>query len=85
MTDLTVRVDAVGRSAWGPKRNFCARGFDSAASITALTSDDFQDAVIGTVAHPYASLIQAKAGGAATPATPPGSPFGPINDGTLAN
>ena len=62
-----------------------ARGFDSASAISALTSDDFKDALIGTVAYGYATPIQANAGGAA-PATPgPGGPFGPINDGTLAN
>jgi len=62
-----------------------ARGFDSLDSITVPTSDDFQDALVGTVAHPYAAQIQTNAGGAASPSAPPGAPFGPINDGTLAN
>src|SRR5262249_17229738 len=36
-----------------------ARGFYSGASIAALTADDFQDALIGTVAYIYAAKIQA--------------------------
>jgi Tc toxin complex TcA C-terminal TcB-binding domain len=62
-----------------------ARGFVSVDSIAALTPDDFQDALIGTVAYPYAQQIQAKAGSAATSSAPPAGPFGPINDGTLTN
>src|SRR6185437_5893664 len=37
-----------------------ARGFYSGASITALMADDFQDALIGTVAYIYATQIQAR-------------------------
>lgn len=62
-----------------------ARGFDSAAAISALMPDDFLDALIGTVAHPYATQIQTNAGGPASPSVGPAGPFGPINDGTLAN
>ncbi len=62
-----------------------ARGFDSAEAITALTSDDFQDALVGTVAYPYAAAIQQNAGGAAAVDSALGVKFGPINDGTLAN
>jgi hypothetical protein len=61
-----------------------ARGFTSAGSITAVTADDFRDALIGTPAYPYASQIQAIAGPAATPAGTGGT-FGPINDGMLVN
>ena len=62
-----------------------ARGFESAASIATLTADDFADALIGTVAFPFAGAIQTNAGGPASPTPAPASAPGPINDGTLAN
>lgn len=59
-----------------------ARGFVSVDSITGITDADFQDALFGTPAYPYASRIKSHAG---TPAPAPPVTFGPINDGTLAN
>ena len=62
-----------------------ARGFTSAADVTALTSADFQSALEGSIAYPWASQIQTAAGGPARPTTPPGSGFQPVNPGSLTD
>lgn len=62
-----------------------ARGFTSAAQIAELSLADFTDELLGTVAHPFAAQLYARAGGAGgTPILPPG-PFVPVNDGALVN
>lgn len=64
-----------------------ARGFTSRSEIQALSPTEFAYALTGTVAYPFASAIQAAAGGsvAGVPPVPPG-PFTPINpDGLLVN
>ncbi len=64
-----------------------ARGFTSRAQIQALSPAEFEYALTGTVAYPFAAAIQAAAGGSAagSPPVPPG-PFTPINpDGSLVN
>jgi hypothetical protein len=64
-----------------------ARGFTSRAQIQALSPTEFEYALTGTVAYPFAAGIQAAAGGsvAGVPPVPPG-PFTPINpDGSLVN
>ncbi|WP_260955701.1 Tc toxin subunit A-related protein [Pseudomonas citri] len=64
-----------------------ARGFTSRAQIQALSTSEFEHALTGTVAFPFATAIQAAAGGAtgvAPPAAP--GPFTPVNpDGSLVN
>ncbi len=64
-----------------------ARGFTSRAAIQALSPAEFEYALTGTVAYPYAAAIQAAAGGSvagAPPASP--GPFTPINpDRSLVN
>ena len=64
-----------------------ARGFTSRAQIQALTPEEFQHALTGTIAYPWAAAIQAAAGGSTAvpdPAAP--GPFVPINpDGSLIN
>ena len=65
-----------------------ARGFTSAASVTELTSTDFQTALTGTVAYQYASKIYAAAQiiSPNTPTSPSTGTFTPINpDGSLTN
>ena len=63
-----------------------ARGFSTAACVQALTPEDFQSALDGTVAYPYAAQIQTAAGGSTAPAAPPGTGFVPVNpDGSLAD
>ena len=63
-----------------------ARGFTTKASVQALTPGDFQSALDGTVAYPYATQIQTAAGGSTAPATSQGSGFLPVNpDGSLTN
>ena len=62
-----------------------ARGLTSAEQISALTLEDLTATLVGTPAYPYAAQISANAGGPAPPVAPPSAPFGPINDGTLAN
>lgn len=64
-----------------------ARGFTSRSQIQALSPTEFAYALTGTVAYPFASVIQTAAGGsvAGVPPVPPG-PFTPINpDGSLVN
>lgn len=64
-----------------------ARGFTSRAQIQALSAAEFEYALTGTVAYPFAAAIQAAAGGA-TGAAPPAlpGPFTPVNpDGSLIN
>ena len=62
-----------------------ARGFTDTTSITALTADEFADALIGTVAHPYAGQIQTNAGGPAPASASTGSGR-PVNpEGTLTD
>ncbi len=64
-----------------------ARGFTSRAQIQALSAAEFEYALTGTVAYPFAAAIQAAAGGStAGPAPVPPGPFAPINpDGSLIN
>jgi hypothetical protein len=62
-----------------------ARGFTSVGSITSLSSADFADALVGTVAHEHAAAIYTLAG---TAPPGPGETSGPraINpDGSLVN
>ncbi|WP_271589180.1 neuraminidase-like domain-containing protein [Bradyrhizobium sp. CCBAU 53415] len=64
-----------------------ARGFTSRPQIQALSPTEFEYALTGTVAYPFAAAIQAAAGGsvAGVPPVAPG-PFTPINpDGSLVN
>ena len=62
-----------------------ARGFKSAADIAELTSADFEQALIGTVAFALAGTIYTAASGSKTP-PPGGSGFEPVNsDGSLTN
>ncbi|HEX7734070.1 MAG TPA: neuraminidase-like domain-containing protein [Ktedonobacteraceae bacterium] len=61
-----------------------ARGFTSLQSVLDLSPDDFQQALTGTVAYPYASLIQANAGTWQTGGSPQGA-HQPINPGCLVN
>ncbi|MQA29779.1 MAG: insecticidal toxin complex protein [Luteitalea sp.] len=64
-----------------------ARGFTSRAQIQALTPAEFEHALTGTIAYPFAAAIQAAAGGSIAvpdPAAP--GPFTPINpDDSLIN
>jgi hypothetical protein len=65
-----------------------ARGFASAASVTELSSSDFQQALTGTVAYQFASAIYAAAQVIRpnSPASPSTGTFTPINpDGSLTN
>jgi len=65
-----------------------ARGFTSAASVTELSSSDFQQALTGTVAYQFASAIYAAAQVISpnSPASPATGTFTPINpDGSLTN
>jgi len=64
-----------------------ARGFTSAADVTALSSADFQTALTGTVAYPFAAFLFAAAQAISPNAPQASSPgtFEPINDGSLTN
>lgn len=65
-----------------------ARGFTSAQTITAISSDQFQQALTGTVVFDLAAQIYASASAIAPPAPVAGAPGGfvPVNlDGTLTN
>jgi hypothetical protein len=65
-----------------------AAGFRSAADIVALTAADFQQALLGTVAHDSAAALYNAASGLAKVTAPgPGSGggFKPVNDGSLVN
>lgn len=64
-----------------------ARGFTSRAQIQALSAAEFEYALTGTVAYPFAADIQAAAGGSiAGPKSVQPGPFTPINpDGSLIN
>ncbi len=64
-----------------------ARGFTSRAQIRGLSAAEFEHALTGTVAYPFAAVIQAAAGGSTAASTPvPTGPFTPINpDGSLIN
>ncbi|WP_373509400.1 neuraminidase-like domain-containing protein [Thiocapsa sp.] len=64
-----------------------ARGFTHRAQIQALSAAEFEHALTGTVAYPFAAAIQAAAGGStAGPGPIPPGPFAPINpDGSLIN
>jgi hypothetical protein len=62
-----------------------ARGFTSGAEVTALSPADFQHALEGSVAYPYAMAIFARAGGS-EPEPEPEHPFKPVNpDGSLVD
>jgi hypothetical protein len=62
-----------------------ARGFTGPEDLNGMTEEDFQQALIGTVAYPYAAAIYAKA----NPPKPSGQEdetFAPVNpDGSLKN
>lgn len=64
-----------------------ARGFTSLAQVQALSLSEFEHALTGTVAYPFAAAIQAAAGGSVAGSAPePPGPFQPINpDGSLVN
>jgi hypothetical protein len=69
-----------------------ARGFHSAADITALSQDDFRLAMTGTIAYDFAAgpkSLYAKAHDLAQsqpPSTPVEAPFAPVNpDGSLVD
>jgi hypothetical protein len=62
-----------------------ARGFTDAASVTALSLSDFQEALTGTVAYDHAADIYAQAGAAASAPGPPAGGFRPVNDGSLTD
>lgn len=65
-----------------------ARGFTSAQTIAAISSDQFQQALTGTVAFDLAAQIYASASAIAPPAPAAGAPGGfvPVNpDGALTN
>nr|WP_281720110.1 neuraminidase-like domain-containing protein [Nitrosomonas nitrosa] len=64
-----------------------ARGFISRAQIQALSAAEFEYALTGTVAYPFAAAILAAAGGSTAASTPvPPGPFTPINpEGSLLN
>lgn len=63
-----------------------ARGFTSVEAVRALTPEDFQDALTGTVAYDHAALIHQNAGGGAGPGQPAEEGFKPVNpDGLVTN
>ncbi len=64
-----------------------ARGFTSAAEITELSTNDFREALTGSVAYQYATALYNSASNitAAPPAPTPGGSFQPVNPGTLTN
>ena len=65
-----------------------ARGFKSAAQMTELTGDQFEQALVGTIAFDTAGLIYSSASAIAPPsaATSGGGSFHPVNpDGALTN
>ena len=62
-----------------------ARGFTSAADISALSLDDFTSALRGTVAYTHAAGLYAAAGGAGGTAPPAAGPFRPVNPGSLVD
>jgi uncharacterized membrane protein YgcG len=65
-----------------------ARGFRSAADITALPQADFQQALTGTIAYDSGSLLWSQAQDMAQnspTAGQPGTGFQPVNDGSLVD
>jgi hypothetical protein len=88
-------IDALAQLTAGvsqPKLQFSliealyARGFTSDASVEALTPGEFQQALIGTVAYPFAGALYVKAGGSGGNPPPPPGPFSPVNpDGSLTD
>jgi hypothetical protein len=63
-----------------------ARGFTDDESIQRLTAEQFQAALTGTVAYPYASSIQEAAGGSTASPSTGGGGFNPVNpNGSLIN
>jgi hypothetical protein len=63
-----------------------ARGFISAAQVAALSAADFEYALTGTVAYPYAIDIYDNADGAGQPVPQPSTSFNPVNpDGSLSD
>ena len=63
-----------------------ARGFTGPQDAQGLSVDEFQDALMGTVAYSHAAAIYALAGVAPLPAEPPAKPFQSINpDGSLTD
>ena len=84
----TLPANADGAYEFSVIEALYARGFTSAAHITDLSSNDFQQALTGTVAYDLAGAIYTSASviaPATSPATPPAG-FQPINsDGSLTN
>ncbi|RFS81970.1 insecticidal toxin complex protein [Actinomadura spongiicola] len=62
-----------------------ARGFTTVDAVAALSPDDFEDALAGTVAHPFAFEIQEAAGGSRAEPPGEGDGFAPVNPGTLTD
>ncbi|MFI0484414.1 neuraminidase-like domain-containing protein [Actinomadura sp. 9N215] len=62
-----------------------ARGFTTVDAVTALSLDDFERALEGTVAYPYAAEIQEAAGGSQVDPPGEGEGFAPVNPGTLTD
>ncbi len=63
-----------------------ARGFTSAPSVSKLTAGEFQQALIGGVAYPFAAALYVNAGGSGGNPPPPPGPFSPVNpDGSLTD
>jgi hypothetical protein len=63
-----------------------ARGFTSAAAVSALSESDLAFALTGTVAYPHAADIYQQAGGSGPSPKPPPGPFAPVNpDGSLTD
>ncbi|MFI0366539.1 neuraminidase-like domain-containing protein [Actinomadura sp. 1N219] len=62
-----------------------ARGFTTVEAVTALSPDDFQQALEGTIGHSYAVQIQEAAGGSASASPGEGEGFAPVNPGTLTD
>jgi hypothetical protein len=63
-----------------------ARGFDSKDTVQALSMSEFERALTGTVAYPFANQIYANAGGTGGPGQSEPGKFKPVNpDGSLVN
>jgi hypothetical protein len=62
-----------------------ARGFTSATDVQKLTPGEFQQALIGSVAYPFAVALYAKADGTGGHPAPPPGPFSPVNPDGLAD
>lgn len=82
----TLTAAAPGELRFSLMEALYARGFTGDAAIRRLTPDQFQAALTGTVAYPYAAAIQSAAGGSSATAPAAGGPFQPVNpDGSLTD